>query len=142
MKVSECMSTDVELCSPDDEIRSAARTLREIDAGSMPVGENDRLVGMITDRDICIRAVAEGMGPETKVRHVMSSSPRWCFEDEDLEDVADKMAEFKIRRLPVLSREKRLVGMISLGDVSLADGMSSGRALHEISEPGGMHSQH
>jgi CBS domain-containing protein len=142
MKVSECMSDGVELCSPDDDIRSVARTMREIDAGCMPVGENDRLVGMITDRDIAIRAVAEGMGPETKVRQVMSSSPRWCYEDEEIEDVSDQMAEFKIRRLPVLNRQKRLVGMISLGDVSLADGMSSGRALHEISEPGGMHSQH
>jgi CBS domain-containing protein len=142
MKVSECMSDGVELCSPDDDIRSVARMMREIDAGCMPVGENDRLVGMITDRDIAIRAVAEGMGPETKVRQVMSSSPRWCYEDEEIEDVSDQMAEFKIRRLPVLNRQKRLVGMISLGDVSLADGMSSGRALHEISEPGGMHSQH
>lgn len=143
MKVSECMSTDVELCSPDNTIRSVARTMREIDAGSMPVGENDRLVGMITDRDICIRAVAEGMGPETRVRQVMSSSPRWCFEDEELSDVSDHMAEFKIRRLPVLNREKRLVGMISLGDVALADsGRASAHALHEISEPGGMHSQH
>jgi CBS domain-containing protein len=142
MKVSECMSSDVELCSPDDTIRDVARTMREIDAGSLPVGENDRLVGMITDRDICLRAVAEGMGPETRVRQVMSASPRWCFEDEEIEDVADHMAEFKVRRLPVLNREKRLVGMISLGDISLADGMSSGRALHEISEPGGLHSQH
>lgn len=142
MKVSECMSSDVELCSPDDTIRDVARIMRQIDAGSMPVGENDRLVGMITDRDICLRAVAEGMGPETRVRQVMSSNPRWCFEDQEIEDVADQMAEFKVRRLPVLSREKRLIGMISLGDISLADGMSSGRALHEISEPGGMHSQH
>ncbi len=142
MKVSECMSSGVELCSPDDDIRSVARMMREIDAGCMPVGENDRLVGMITDRDIAIRAVADGMGPETKVRQVMSSKPRWCYEDEEIDEVSEAMAEFKIRRLPVLNRQKRLVGMISLGDVSLADGMSSGRALHDISEPGGMHSQH
>ena len=142
MKVSECMSDGVEICSPDDTIRDAARTMREIDAGAMPVGEDDRLVGMITDRDIAIRAIAEGMGPETRVRQVMSQHVRWCYEDEDIEDVADQMAEFKVRRLPVLNREKRLIGVISLGDVSLADGMSSGRALHEISEPGGIHSQH
>jgi CBS domain-containing protein len=143
MKVSECMSTDVEIASPDDTIRSVARTLREIDAGSMPVGENDRLVGMITDRDICIRAVADGMGPETRVRQVMSSSPRWCYEDEEISDVSEQMGEHKIRRLPVLNREKRLIGMISLGDVALADsGRASAHALHEISEPGGMHSQH
>lgn len=142
MKVSECMSPDVEIASPDDSLRDVARTMREIDAGSMPVGENDRLVGMITDRDIAIRAVAEGLGPDTPVRGIMSTDIRWCFEDEDVEEVAEQMADYKIRRLPVLSREKRVIGMISLGDLSQADGASSGEALREISEPGGMHSQH
>ncbi len=142
MKISECMSTGVEIASPDDSLRDVARTMREIDAGSMPVGENDRLVGMITDRDIAIRAVAEGLGPDTPVRGIMSKDIRWCFEDEDVEDVAEQMADYKIRRLPVLSREKRLIGMVSLGDLSQADGESSGEALREISEPGGMHSQH
>lgn len=142
MKVSECMSDGVEICSPDDEIRSVARIMREMDLGAMPVGENDRLVGMITDRDIAIRAVGDSMGPETKVRRVMSSNPRWCYEDEEVEDVSAQMAEFKVRRLPVLNRKKRLVGMISLGDVALADRTVSGRALHEISERGGLHSQH
>lgn len=142
MKVSECMSDGVELCAPDDTIRSAARKMREIDAGSIPVGENDRLVGIITDRDIAIRAVAEGMGPESPIRNVMSKDIRWCFEDEDLDVVAGQMAEHQIRRLPVLNRDKRLVGMISLGDVSLADGASSGEALQDISAPSGQHSPH
>jgi len=142
MKISECMSSGVEIASPDDSLRDVARTMREIDAGSMPVGENDRLVGMITDRDIAIRAVAEGLGPDTPVRGIMSTDIRWCFEDEDVEDVAEQMADHKIRRLPVLSREKRLIGMVSLGDLSQADGASSGAALREISEPGGMHNQH
>jgi len=142
MRISDCMSTGVEIASPDDPIRNVARTMREIDAGSMPVGENDRLVGMITDRDIAIRAVAEGLGPDTRVRSIMSTDLRWCFEDEDVEDVAEQMADHKIRRLPVLSREKRLIGVVSLGDLSQADGASSGHALKEISEPGGMHSQH
>lgn len=142
MRVSECMSTGVEIASPDNSIRDVARTMREIDAGCMPVGENDRLVGVITDRDIAIRAIAEGMGPETRVRQVMSQDVRWCYEDEEIDEVSEQMAEYKIRRLPVLNREKRLVGMISLGDVSLADGSTSGEALKEISEPGGMHSQH
>ena len=136
MKVSECMSEGVELCAPDDSIRVAARKMLGIDAGSIPVGENDRLVGIITDRDIAIRAVADGMGPETPIRQVMSKHIRWCYEDEDIDDVAEQMAEHKIRRLLVLNRDKRLVGMISLGDVSLADGASSGEALQEISEPG------
>lgn len=142
MKVSECMSTEVELASPEDTIRTVARTMREIDAGAMPVGENDRLVGMITDRDIAVRAVAEGMGPETPVRHVMTQEIRYCFDDEDIEDVSEKMADQKIRRLPVLNRSKRMVGIVSLGDLSQSDGMTSGAALREISEPGGIHSQH
>ena len=142
MKVSEAMSEGVELCTPDDTIRGVARMMREIDAGSLPVGENDRLVGMITDRDIAIRAVGEGLGPETPVRQIMSQNIRWCYVDEELDDVAEQMAEHKVRRLPVLNRDKRLVGMISLGDISLADSEDSGEALREISEPGGMHSQH
>ncbi len=142
MKVSECMSTDVEIASPDDTLRDVARTMREIDAGSMPVGENDRLVGMITDRDIVVRAIAEGMGPDATVRQAMSTHVRWCYDDEDVADVSEQMGEHKIRRLPVLNRDKRLIGIISLGDVAHTDGVTSGRALHEITEPGGMHSQH
>jgi len=136
------MTPAVEIASPDDSIQQVARTLREIDAGSMPVGENDRLVGIITDRDIAVRAVADGKGPDTRVREVMSASIRYCFEDEDLADVSEQMAEHKVRRLPVLNREKRLVGIISLGDLSLSDGSSSGEALSDISQPGGVHSQH
>jgi len=136
------MTPAVEIASPDDSIQQVARTLREIDAGSMPVGENDRLVGIITDRDIAVRAIADGKGPDTRVREVMSASIRYCFEDEDLADVSEQMAEHKVRRLPVLNREKRLVGIISLGDLSLSDGSSSGEALSDISQPGGVHSQH
>jgi CBS domain-containing protein len=116
--------------------------MREIDAGSLPVGENDRLVGMITDRDIAVRAVAEGHGPETRVGDVMTRDLHYCFDDEDVEEVSERMAEHKVRRLPVLNRDKRMVGIISLGDVSHADGASSGSALSEISQPGGLHSQH
>lgn len=142
MKISECMTPAVEIASPEDTIQKVARTLREIDAGAMPVGENDRLVGMITDRDIAVRAVADGLGPETIVRKVMSETVHYCFDDEDLEDVSEKMAERKVRRLPVLNRKKRLVGIVSLGDLSLSDGKSSGEALADISQPGGVHSQH
>ena len=142
MKVSECMTPAVEIASPEDTIQHVARTLREIDAGSMPVGENDRLVGMITDRDIAVRAIADGKGPDTKVREVMTQNIHYCFEDEDIDDVSEQMADHKVRRLPVLNRDKRLVGIISLGDVSLSDGASSGEALSDISQPGGLHSQH
>jgi CBS domain-containing protein len=144
MKISECMSVDVEIAAPTDSVRDVAKLMRRLDIGSLPVGDNDRLVGMITDRDIVMRAVAEGKGPDTPVREAMSSDIRYCFEDEDVEAVSEQMGEWKIRRLPVLNRDKRLVGIISLGDISHsdgADGVMSAQALREISEPGGLHSQ-
>jgi len=142
MQVSEAMSSDVKLASPDQSIRDAARIMAELDAGILPVGENDRLVGMITDRDIAIRAVAQGKPPTTKIRDVMSAEVRYCFDDDDLDEVAENMAEIKVRRLPVLNRQKRMVGIISLGDIALFDGAgSAGSALCVISEPGGEHSQ-
>ena len=142
MQVNEAMSSDVKIASPDQSIRDAAKMMAELDAGVLPVGENDKLVGMITDRDIAIRAVAAGKPPTTKVRDVMSSEVKYCFDDEDLDDVAENMADIKVRRLPVLNREKRLVGIVSLGDIALFDGAgSAGSALCVISEPGGDHSQ-
>jgi CBS domain-containing protein len=113
-----------------------------IDAGALPVGENDRLVGMITDRDITVRAVGAGKGPDTPIREVMSKDVRYCFEDDELDEVAENMADIKVRRLPVLNRDKRLVGILSLGDIALTEGAgSAGSALCGISEPGGEHSQ-
>ena len=143
MNVSSCMSTDVRLTSPAETIRDAARTMKELDAGALPVGENDRLVGMITDRDIAVRAVAEGKGPDTTVRDVMSREVLYCFEDESLADVAQQMRELQIRRMVVLTRDKRLCGIISLGDLARGDDDSqrTGRTLMGVSEPGGMHSQ-
>ena len=141
MQVSELMTRDVRVASPDDTIQRAAEMMGEIDAGVMPVGENERLVGMITDRDMAIRAVATGMGPDSKVREVMSKEVKYCFEDEDLDDVTDNMAELQVRRLPVLDREKRLVGILSLGDVAVGHAADASEALRGISEPGGQHSQ-
>ena len=142
MHVSEAMSNDVKIVNPDQSIRDAARMMADVDAGVLPVGENDRLVGMITDRDIAIRAVAAGKPPTTRVREIMSAEVKYCFEDDDLEDVAENMADLKVRRLPVLNHEKRLVGILSLGDIALFDGGgSAGDALTSISEPGGEHSQ-
>ena len=142
MQVNEAMSTDVRLANPDQTIREAAAIMAEIDAGALPVGDKDRLVGMITDRDIAIRAVAKGLKPDAKVRDVMSKEVMYCFEDEDIDDVAQNMADLKVRRLPVLNRDKRLVGIVSLGDIALTDGPdSAGEAICGISEPGGLHSQ-
>ena len=142
MRVSEAMTPDVRIAAPSQSIQEAAKMMAEIDAGVLPVGENDRLVGMITDRDIAVRAVAKGLDPKTKVREVMSDEVLYCFDDEDLDDVAHNMADIKVRRLPVLNRDKRLVGIVSLGDIAMADGPdSAGEAICGISEPGGMHSQ-
>jgi CBS domain-containing protein len=135
------MSRDVRLVSPEQTIREAAELMAEIDAGCLPVGENDRLVGMITDRDITVRAVAHGLNPDTKVRGVMTHEIHYCFEDEDIEEVAEKMSDLKVRRLPVLSRNKRLVGIVSLGDIAAQHDEIAGEAISEISEPGGRHSQ-
>jgi len=142
MRVSEAMTPDVCIASPEQSIAEAARIMAEIDAGVLPVAENDRLIGMITDRDIAIRAVAAGKGAETPVREVMSREVKYCFEDQDTEDVAENMAEIKVRRLPVLNRGKRLVGILSLGDLAICeDPDCTGEALSGISEPGGEHSQ-
>ena len=142
MQVSEAMTDDVKIASPNQSIRDAARLMAQIDAGVLPVGENDRLVGMITDRDITIRAVGADKGPRTPIRDIMSKEVMYCFEDDDLDEVVQNMADIKLRRLPVLNREKRLVGILSLGDIALTDGAASaGSALCGISEPGGEHSQ-
>lgn len=142
MNIQECMSKDVKIASPDQSIRDAAQTMKEIDAGFLPIGENDRLVGMITDRDIALRGVGAGKGPDTPIRDVMSKEVLYCFEDESIETVSQKMAKQQVRRMPVLNRDKRLVGIISLGDISQQDGSGCAEALSSISSPGGQHVQH
>ena len=145
MNVSQCMSTDVKVCDPNTTLRDAARTMKDIDAGFLPIGENDRLIGMVTDRDLALRGLAEGKGPDTSVRDVMSAEVLYCFEDEELEDVSRQMSDLKIRRMPVVNRDKRLVGVVSIGDISLSgsEGVEcSGTALSGIAEPGGQHRQH
>jgi len=143
MKVSECMTRDVRTVRPDQTVREAAQLMAEMDAGVLPVGEKDKLVGMITDRDIAIRAVAEGEGPDTPVRNAMTHEVKYCFEDEDVGHVARNMGDLQVRRLPVLNRSKRLVGIVTLGDLacSNADEKLVGEALGEISREGGQHSQ-
>jgi CBS domain-containing protein len=142
MNISECMSRDVKLVTPGQNIREAARLMADIDAGILPVADNDRLVGMITDRDIAVRAVANGKSPDCPVREVMSQQVLYCYEDESVEDVARNMGEQQVRRLPVVNRQKRLVGIVSLGDLSHDSGReSAGEAISQISAPGGQHSQ-
>ena len=136
MKVRDAMHPGVTWVGPETSIRDLARTMRDEDIGSIPVGENDRLVGMITDRDITVRAVAEGRDPDkTMVRDAMSDAVRYCFEDEDAEEVARKMGSWQIRRLPVLNRDKRLVGIVSLGDMVIGGSEDPAKeALKEISQ--------
>lgn len=142
MKVSECMTRNVSLADPAMTLREAAQLMARRDAGALPVGENDRLIGMITDRDIAVRAVAHGKGPDAAVRDVMSRDVRWCYEDDRIDDVLESMAHEQIRRMPVLSRDKRLVGIVSIGDLSAsALPQLSGTALSSISRHGGQHTQ-
>jgi CBS domain-containing protein len=142
MRVSEAMTREVRVATPGQSIRDAAQAMAELDAGVLPVGENDRLIGMITDRDIAIRAVAAGKGPDTPVREVMSTEVRYCFDDEDIDHVAHNMGENQVRRLPVVNRDKRLVGIVSLADVALTkDKNAAADAVTGVSRPGGQHSQ-
>lgn len=117
-KVSDVMTRDVHLASPDQTIREAAAEMAKADIGSLPVGENDRLIGMITDRDIVLRAVAKGRDAKTHVRDVMSDHIQYCFDDEDVSSAAENMATLGVRRLPVLNRNKRLVGIVTLSNIA------------------------
>ena len=142
MRVSEAMTRDVYISSPDETIQSAALAMAGIDTGVVPVADKDRLVGMITDRDIAIRGVAEGKSPNTKVRGVMTTDVKYCFDDQELEEVTLNMGDIQVRRLPVVDRRKRLVGILSLGDVAVVDGNGvAGEALSLVSRPGGEHTQ-
>jgi CBS domain-containing protein len=143
MKVREIMSDDVRIANPDDSIARAAQMMEEIDAGVLPVGENDRLVGMITDRDIAIRAVGKSLDPQaTRVRDVMTAEVKYCYEDEELDDIAENMADLQVRRLPVLNRQKRLIGIVSVGDIATGHKpVKAGVALRGIAEPSAQHNQ-
>lgn len=116
MKVAEVMTRHVVLVHPNQTVRDAALQMSAEDVGALPVGENDRLVGMVTDRDIAVRCVAEGKGPDTRLRAIMTEEIKFCFEDDEAEDVARDMAELQVRRLPVLNEDRRLVGIVSLAD--------------------------
>ena len=136
-KLKDLMSRDVKVINPDMTIRDAARKMRDGDFGMMPVGEDDRLIGTISDRDIAIRAVAEGKDAGTQVRDVMSEGVAWAYEDDSVEEAARIMSERQVRRLPVVDRDKRLVGIVALGDfaVESSEIRPAAHALSEISKP-------
>ena len=136
-QLKDLMSRDVKVVGPDVTIADAARMMRDGDFGMLPVSDNDRMIGTISDRDIAIRAVAEGKGADTKVRDVMSEGIAWAYEDDSVEKAAKLMSERQVRRLPVVDRDKRLIGIVALGDfaVERSQIQPAAQALSEISKP-------
>ena len=142
MKISEVMTREVATVSSNQTAQEAASFMLQGDAGSIPVVDEDRLIGMITDRDIAVRGVAKGRGPDTPVRELMSEGVICAREDDDIEEVARKMGEAQVRRLPVIDESDNLVGIVSLGDLSReSDGEEAHQALEGVSQPSGQHQQ-
>jgi CBS domain-containing protein len=142
MKISEVMTRDVQTVRPDQPVQDAASFMLSADAGSIPVTDGERLIGMITDRDIAVRGVAKGYGPDTPVRELMTDEVICVREEDDVEDVASRMSSAQVRRLPVIDGDERLCGIVSLGDLSRdGDGDSAAQALEGVSERGGQHQQ-
>ena len=138
MQVKDVMTHGAECVRPDDTLFDAARKMRDLDVGPLPVCDNDRLAGMLTDRDIVVRCVAEGKDPRVaKVREAMSEGICYCFEDDDVAEAARQMKDRQIRRLVVLNRDKRLAGIVSLGDLAVESGNEklAGDTLEKVSQP-------
>lgn len=138
MLLKQVMTRDVEVVSPDSTLQEAAQKMRSLDVGPMPVCDGDRVVGMITDRDITVRAVAEGRDPKSaKVREAMTDDLVYVWEDQEVNEAARLMAERQIRRLLVMSRDRRLAGIVSLGDLAVdsADPLRAGEVLEGVSQP-------
>ena len=139
MQLKDVMTPGVEVIAPDASIYEAAEKMSHRDIGPLPVCEGDRLIGMLTDRDITVRAVAAGRDPRTThVRDVMTPDVVYGFDDEEVQDAARLMAQYQIRRLPVLNRSKQLVGMVALGDLAVHPGIQpvTTEVLEQVSEPG------
>lgn len=138
MQISQVMTRSVEVVDPDMSVSDAAKRMRDEDIGALPVGENDRLVGMVTDRDIVVRAVAMDRSPsECHVRDVMSEKIFYCFEDQSVEEASRVMAEHQVRRLPVLNRDKRLVGIVAIADLARTGDEAAAEVIEEISQDTG-----
>jgi CBS domain-containing protein len=135
MQIRQVMTEKVSVVGPDTRIPEVARLMRDEDIGSTPVVDNDRLIGMVTDRDIVTRVVGEDKDPRAvTAREAMSPNILYCFDDQTVEDVLDNMGDNQVRRLPVVNRDKRLVGVVSLGDLAKAATGKAGDALEEISQ--------
>lgn len=140
MRVADVMTKNARIASPDDTLQAVAKRMVAEDIGFMPVGDNGRLVGMITDRDIVARAVAQGKDGQCPVREAMTRDVKYCFDDEDVDDVIRNMGNIQVRRMPVIDRNKRLVGVVSLADAAIKHNSAAvGAAMTGIVEPGGAH---
>jgi CBS domain-containing protein len=138
MTISDIMTRDVQVVRAETPIREAAETMARIDAGALPVCDGDNLLGMVTDRDIVVRGIAKGLSGSDTVSQVMTEGVEYCFDDDELTEVQDKMAASQIRRIPVVDRNKKLVGILSLGDVAReAKPAEAGDVLEEVSQPAG-----
>ena len=136
MKISDIMTRNVEVARPTDTIQTVAQRMADLDVGSMPVCDGDRLLGMITDRDLAIRALAKGRSGDTPVTEMMTPDIEYSFEDDDLHEVAEKMASQQIRRLPIVNRDKKLVGIVALADIAREDkDKRVGETVEKISQP-------
>lgn len=134
--IEEVMSTGVTVVSPEQPLQEAARLMADLDVGSLPVCDGKRLLGIVTDRDITVRAIAEGRGVDTPVREVMSGEVIYATSDQPVEDVMREMAEAQVRRIPVVDADRKLVGIVSLGDLALEEEQDVDKTLREVSKPG------
>jgi len=134
-KVSELMTSKVKVVRPDDSVQKAAAIMADQDVGALPVCDGTRLKGMITDRDIAVRAVAKGLGVNTPVREVMTEEVIWCTEDDDTQELLKRMGSSQIRRVPVVDSNRNLVGIVALGDLAIEHEENVDEALHDISMP-------
>ena len=133
--ISEVMTTDVEVVRPEDTLRDAARAMADLDVGSLPVCDGRKLIGMITDRDITIRAVAEGKGADTAVSEVMTDDVIWCTDTDSIDEVLQQMSDAQVRRIPVVDEDRQLVGIVALGDIALEEEEDVDQTLRDISMP-------
>jgi CBS domain-containing protein len=142
MKISDVMSRDIEVASPNDSIQSVAQKMAQLDVGALPVCDGRKIQGMVTDRDIAVRGVAQGLGSESPISQIMTGNLEYVMATDDLDRAADKMSSNQIRRLPVVDENKELVGIISLGDLAKAHPEQAvGSTLEDISQPGGQGNQ-
>jgi CBS domain-containing protein len=133
--IAEVMTTDVEVVRPEETLRDAARAMADLDVGSLPVCDGRRMIGMVTDRDITVRGVAEGKGPDAPIRDVMTDDVVWCTDTDSVDEVLQQMSDAQVRRIPVVDRDRQLVGIVALGDIALEEEDDVDETLRDISMP-------